>query len=86
MLHDALSEHANFQTFGTAFLTMMRCSTGEGWNEIMLSVMDQSSVLFQCQELNSYEDDNPENNGQAMQCGSYWTGLAFFLSYMMFVS
>lgn len=40
MLHDALNEHANFQTFGTAFLTMMRCSTGEGWNDIMLSVLD----------------------------------------------
>jgi len=39
-LHDALNEHANFQTFGKAFLTMMRCSTGEGWNDIMLSVID----------------------------------------------
>jgi len=25
---------------------MMRCSTGEGWNDIMLAVMDQKSILF----------------------------------------
>lgn len=39
-LHDALNSHANFQNFVNAFLTMMRCSTGEGWNDIMTALMD----------------------------------------------
>jgi hypothetical protein len=46
MLHDSLNEHANFQTFGNAFLTMMRCATGEGWNDIMNALMDQYSIIF----------------------------------------
>jgi len=62
-LHGALNEHVNFQRFDTAFLTMIRCSTGEGWNDIMISLMDQHSVIFQCNTYNSYEDENPENNG-----------------------
>ena len=32
---DYLNEDANFCTFGTAFLTMFRCATGESWNGIM---------------------------------------------------
>ena len=34
-LQDELSRHANFQSFGTAFLVLMRASTGEAWNSIM---------------------------------------------------
>lgn len=40
MLHNGLSEYANFQSFGSAFLTMMRCATGESWNDIMIAMMD----------------------------------------------
>jgi hypothetical protein len=39
-LHGALNSHANFQNFTNAFLTMMRCATGEGWNDIMTALMD----------------------------------------------
>jgi len=31
----ALDEHANFQTFGMAMLTLLRCATGEFWNGLM---------------------------------------------------
>lgn len=34
-LQSSLNEHANFQNFGTAFLTLFRASTGEAWNELM---------------------------------------------------
>ena len=27
--------HANFRAFPRSFLTLMRCMTGEGWNELM---------------------------------------------------
>ena len=30
-----MGNHVNFQSFGTAFLTLLRCSTGEAWNSIM---------------------------------------------------
>ncbi|KAA0159275.1 hypothetical protein FNF28_05910 [Cafeteria roenbergensis] len=32
---DSLDQHANFQSFGRALLTLMRASTGEAWNYIM---------------------------------------------------
>jgi hypothetical protein len=34
-LQASMNEHANFQNFGTAFLTLFRMSTGENWNAIM---------------------------------------------------
>jgi hypothetical protein len=49
-LQDTLDYHANFQSFGTAFLTLLRCSTGEAWNSIMHDTMRQKSILFQCSE------------------------------------
>ena len=30
-----MNKHANFQTFGASFLTLVRCATGEAWNSIM---------------------------------------------------
>ena len=32
---NSLTEDANFSTFAKSFITLFRCSTGEGWNEIM---------------------------------------------------
>ena len=40
-LHDELDDHGNFQTFEKAFLTVMRCSTGEKWNYLMVALMDK---------------------------------------------
>ena len=45
-LQETLDDHANFQSFGIAFLTLFRCSTGEGWNALMLDTMRQRSILF----------------------------------------
>ena len=36
-----LDVHANFQSFGNAFLTLLRCATGEAWNSIMVDTMRQ---------------------------------------------
>jgi len=49
-LQDSLDIHANFQSFGVAFLTLLRCSTGEAWNSIMMDTMRQRSILFQCSD------------------------------------
>lgn len=35
---DFVNEHANFESFGSAMITLFRCSTGESWNGIMHDV------------------------------------------------
>ena len=45
-LQENLNEHANFQTFGFAFLALVRCSTGEGWNFLMIDSSRPPSILF----------------------------------------
>lgn len=42
---DELTRHVNFQTFGAAFLTLLRCSTGEAWNAIMFDTAKNYSIL-----------------------------------------
>jgi len=49
-LQTNLEIHANFQSFGLAFLTLIRCSTGEAWNYIMADTVRQRSITFQCSE------------------------------------
>lgn len=49
-LQDNLDIHANFQSFGYAFLTLLRCSTGEAWDAIMLDAVRRRSIIFQCDE------------------------------------
>ena len=39
---DDLNRYANFQTFGSSMLTLLRSSTGEGWNSIMYQAAHQS--------------------------------------------
>jgi len=34
-LHETFNEHGNFRTFLRGFVTLLRASTGEAWNEIM---------------------------------------------------
>jgi len=45
-LQDNLDVHANFQDFGTALLTLIRCMTGESWNLIMFDCAREFSLLF----------------------------------------
>ena len=70
---EALNEDANFCNFGTAFLTLFRCSTGEGWTAIMhdltLSPGHLNSAGRQC----SVEEGN---------CGS-WIALPFFIAFVV---
>ena len=68
---DYLNADANFCTFGTAFLTMFRCATGESWNGIMHDAMITADT---------YAPDGPRCSDEAGDCGS-WTALPFFISY-----
>jgi hypothetical protein len=47
-IEGTLTKHANFQSFGRAFLTLLRCATGEAWNEIMRDTSRQPQVNFDC--------------------------------------
>ena len=79
-LHEELDDHANFQNFINSFLTMVRCATGEAWNDIMKSLMDQRSISYDCIEDPTWEDIQ-ENGGEPNGCGNYWIALIFFCSY-----
>lgn len=41
-----MNRHVNFQQFGAAFLTLVRCSTGEAWNSIMFDSSQSYSILY----------------------------------------
>ena len=45
-LQENLTVHANFQTFGTALLTLFRMATGESWFAIMFDCARPRSILF----------------------------------------
>ena len=79
-----LTDMAHFQTFSKAFLTMMKCATGEGWNGLMISLMFQRTIIYQCIQNPSYSDIL-KSNGEGVSCGSYWPALLFFLTYQMIV-
>jgi len=34
---DAMNEYANFQEFWKAFMLLVRCASGEAWNELMFA-------------------------------------------------
>ena len=52
---DELNAHANFQDFGTSFLLLMRCATGESWHLIMFDLARPFSQMNQCVEEETYE-------------------------------
>ena len=47
-LQTNLSVHANFETFGLAFLTLLRCATGESWDYIMIDAARHQNPIWQC--------------------------------------
>ena len=74
-----LNADANFCTFGTAFLTMFRCATGESWNGIMHDAMITPDT---------YDPELGRTgrcSDEAGDCGS-WAALPFFLSYTVVAS
>jgi hypothetical protein len=43
---ESMDNNANFRTFGTAFITLVRMSTGEYWNGIMHDLSDTESHTY----------------------------------------
>lgn len=49
-LQENINSLANFQSFFVAFLTVIRASTGEGWNTLMEDVARERSIHFMCDD------------------------------------
>jgi Ion transport protein len=85
MLQSNLSIYANFQSFGIAFLTLLRCSTGETWDSIMLDLTRGPSIVFQCDDSDFDYQKYVDNGYQTTGCGSAYAGLIYFISYIIVV-
>ena len=75
---EALNAHANFQHFSTAFMTMVRCATGEDWDLIMFDLARGQSIDFECKEDQTYEEITAPG-GEPFTCGSPGAAFAFFI-------
>ena len=85
-----MNKHVNFQSFGAAFLTLIRCSTGEAWNSIMLDSAQPKSILYQCVEDESFDamierGDDPTDVYGPKGCGT-WFAIIFHLLFQIIVS
>jgi len=56
LVQGAFNEYANFQEFWKAFMLMIRCSTGEAWNELMFSAAVQPTAILDCTFDPTYEE------------------------------
>lgn len=88
---DEMNYHVNFQTFGAAFLTLMRCATGEAWNSIMFESAKGNSILYQCVEDESYESiiargGDPTDHNSTRGCGPTYITFSFHILYQVIVS
>ena len=85
---EAMHKHANFQTFGSAFLTLFRCATGEAWNSIMFDSARSRSILFQCRVEENYDSWIAAGGGiyDAFMCGTPWIAFMYHMSFQIIVS
>ena len=79
-LEGELNKHANFKNFNNAFLLLMRCATGEGWNALMFDTARTYSIIFQCDENPTYEKIQA-NNEQPNGCGMPRVATIYFISF-----
>jgi hypothetical protein len=84
--------HANFRDSGYAFLTLLRCMTGEGWNELMQAFSRNSRYFgkYGIPCVGSMEIKGGEFYekleercliDKPVQCGNYWGSLIYFSAY-----
>jgi len=84
-MNKALDEHANFQTIGTAFITLVRIITGEDWPLIMESLSRDNDLDYDCIYSPTYQDY--VNNGyKAVGCGNQTMSTIYFFSYLLLVA
>jgi hypothetical protein len=77
--------HCNFETFGTAMLTLMRCATGEAWDAVMMDAARSRSINYQCNEDSNF-DSIKANGMKPDACGSPLVAYIYFYSFTVIVS
>jgi hypothetical protein len=93
----AHDDQANFRSFGGALVTLLRCMTGEAWNEIMHSLrsdkfMFESVAGIPCASTFQVTEENYpvlEQIGyldQPYQCGAGMGAIVYFLSFTLIVT
>ncbi|CAM9780756.1 unnamed protein product [Chrysoparadoxa australica] len=83
MLQEELNEHANFQSFGSSFLTLFRMSTGEAWNTIMHELfLSEDCVINPSYGIMKQAWEETSNTSHMVGCGPD-TGVTviYFLSF-----
>jgi hypothetical protein len=89
--------HANFRTFTDALLTLTRCMTGEGWNELMQSLSRGSEYFgrigLPCVDTMDISKTNFMDElekkcmiDKPVQCGSFYMSVAYFIAYTAAIS
>jgi hypothetical protein len=88
--------HANFRTFTDSLLTLTRCMTGEGWNELMQSLSRDSEWFgrlgLPCVDSMELRPDNFEELklkcmiDKPVQCGSPYMSVTYFIAYTAVIS
>ena len=68
----------------------MRCATGEAWNSIMFDVARGHSILYQCNEDESFEamtarGEDPLDFRTPKGCGARYTSFLFFMMFQIMV-
>jgi hypothetical protein len=82
MLNSGITVHANFQTFFSSFLMVIRMVTGEAWNEMMGDVRRSRSIVFQCtDEIQDFS--YIQEHGEVRGCGNPGMGLFYFVSFQI---
>nr|CDS32307.2 voltage dependent calcium channel [Hymenolepis microstoma] len=80
-----ITAQTNFRTFGNALLLLFRCSTGESWQELMLSCDFPQRCTVMASNAKSEEDGNSVSGGGNLlggyNCGSAGTYL-YFVSFI----
>lgn len=85
-LDQEMGYFANFQSFDTAFMTLLRCATGENWNQIMFECARTHSLLYQCVEGETYDSivaagRDPSNWDGPRGCGSLGASVIFHITF-----
>lgn len=81
---EELNQHVNFRDFGTSFLLLLRCSTGESWHMIMFDYAKAFSPQYQCREEEDYES-MMANGGEPKACGTALYSYLFFILFNFLV-
>jgi hypothetical protein len=84
-INGALDEHANFQTIGSAFITLVRVITGENWPLLMEALSRDKDVNYDCIDAPTYEDF-VKSKHSPVGCGNQSLAILYFFSYTLFVA